>query len=289
MKGIILAGGKGSRLFPITMATCKQLLPIYNKPMIYYPLTTLMNAGIRDILIITTPKYQQSFKDLLGNGKDLGIKISYIMQSHPGGLAQAFIIGEDFIGNDTVCLILGDNIFHGNINDKLYKPNPGATIFVYHVKDPNRYGVLEFGPSGEPLNIVEKPQHPKSHYAVTGLYFYNNSVVSLAKNLKPSSRGELEITDINKIYIKQKNIVIRKLGIGTAWLDTGTYDSLMQASQFVEAVEKRTGNSIGSIHETAWRMGWINDIKLKSHAEFFNTDYGHYLFRILEEKNESHQ
>ncbi|MEI6056409.1 MAG: glucose-1-phosphate thymidylyltransferase RfbA [Lentisphaerota bacterium] len=289
MKGIILAGGSGTRLHPITMCTSKQLLPIYDKPMIYYPLCTLMQAGIKDILIISTPRDLPFFEALLGDGSKWGISLTYKQQPSPDGLAQAFIIGESFIGNDQVCLILGDNIFHGASFDETLKSTvqklDGATVFGYYVNDPERYGVAEIDKKGNVLSLEEKPKEPKSNYAVTGLYFYDNSVVETAKNLKPSPRGELEITDVNKIYLSQSKLKLVKLGIGFAWLDTGTHKSLMEASMYFSVLEDRQGLKVACPEEVAWREGYITDEKLEMLAkETFKSGYGQYLLRILGKK-----
>ncbi len=285
MKGIILAGGTGSRLYPITMALSKQLMPIYDKPMIYYPLATLMSAGINEILIITTPQDIKLFKNLLGDGSKLGCKFEYTFQEKPNGLAEAFIIGEKFIGNDKVALILGDNIFYGSglASLLLENNNPeGGIIYAYHVQDPERYGVVEFDKKGKAISIEEKPHKPKSNFAVTGIYFYDNDVVSIAKSIKPSARGELEITDVNKIYLKRGNLKVSKLDRGIAWLDTGTFDSLMQASKFVEVIEERQGLKVGSIEEVAYHMGYINDEQLEKLAKpLLKSGYGKYLMRLL--------
>jgi len=287
-KGIILAGGSGTRLHPITMAVSKQLLPVYDKPMIYYPLSVLMLAGIRDILIISTPHDIDSYKSLLGNGSDLGVQISYEIQPKPEGLAQAFIIGESFIGKSNVSLILGDNIFYGpnfsqNLKDAALKLD-GATIFGYHVKDPERFGVVEFDDEGKVLSIEEKPHKPKSNFAVTGLYFYDNSVVNIAKSLRPSQRGELEITDINKIYKKNNSLKVELLGRGFAWLDTGTHDSLLEAGQFIQTIEHRQGLKVACLEEIAFMNDWINKKDILNKANrLIKTDYGKYLLKILEE------
>lgn len=284
MKGIILAGGRATRLYPITKGTCKQMLPVYDKPMIYYPLSVLMLAGIRDILVISTPNDTPRFKDLLGSGRDLGIRFTYAVQDEPKGIAESFIVGEKFIGRDNVCLILGDNIFYGhNLGDTLKEAiagNKGATIFGYYVKDPQRYGVIEFNKKGKVSSLEEKPRKPKSHWVVTGLYFYNNRVVQVTKKLKPSSRGEIEITDVNKAYLKMGKLKVKLLDRGYAWLDTGTYDSLIDASMFIKTVEERQGLKIGCIEEIACRMGYINKKDLKSLAKNINTAYGEYLRRV---------
>lgn len=284
MKGIILAGGSGTRLFPITLGISKQLMPIYDKPMIYYPLSVLMMAGINDILIITTSNDQASFKRLLGDGRQIGCHFEYIVQEKPNGLAQAFVLGEKFIGNESVALVLGDNIFYGNGLAKLLQENvnpSGGVIFAYQVNDPERYGVVEFNKDFDAISIEEKPQAPKSNFAVPGLYFYDNSVVGIAKGLKPSTRGEYEITDINRLYLQQKKLKVAVLSRGTAWLDTGTHDSLMQASQFVQVIENRQGLKIGCIEEVAFRMNYINKAELKELAlQFEKTGYGQYLLNL---------
>lgn len=284
MKGIILAGGTGSRLHPITLAVSKQLMPVYDKPMIYYPLSTLMLAGIREILIITTPEDKEQFQKLLGDGTQLGCSFTYMHQDQPRGLADAFRIGKEFIGTDSVALILGDNIFYGSGMAKLLQSstNPsGGTIFAYAVKDPERYGVVEFNEDFKALAITEKPKHPKSNYAVPGLYFYDNQVVDFAEKIKPSSRGELEITDINNMYLQQEQLHVSVFNRGTAWLDTGTVASLMQASQFVQVIEERQGLKIGAIEEVAYRMGYINKTALQALAEpLKNSGYGSYLLSI---------
>ena len=281
MKGIILAGGSGTRLHPITKVVSKQLLPVYDKPMIYYPLATLMSAGIQDILIITTPKDATLFSDLLSDGKQLGCNFQYAIQEQPNGLAEAFIIGKKFIGKDKVALILGDNIFHGSGLSNLLKNNnnpDGGIIYGYHVQDPQRYGVVEFNKEGKAISIVEKPKHPKSNYAVPGIYFYDNTVVSIAKDIEPSLRGELEITDINRAYLEKGKLKVSILDPGTAWLDTGTFDSLMQASKYVEVIEQRQGLKIGSIEEIAYKMTYITKEQLHKLAEpLLKSGYGKYL------------
>jgi len=287
MKGIILAGGKATRLYPVTKAVCKQLLPVYDKPMVYYPLSILMLAGIRDILIISTPQALPRLKDLLGYGSAIGINISYAKQLKPKGIAESFIVGEKFIAKDNVCLVLGDNILYGhNLSDLLKEAagqKAGATIFGYYVKDPGRYGVIEFDEKFRIVSITEKPQKPKSNYVVTGLYFYDNGVIKIAKNLKPSSRGELEITDINSEYLRTKKLEVRLLGRGYAWLDMGTCDSLVEASIFIKTIEDRQGLKIGCIEEIAYRMGYINAKQLEKIAISMCTGYGDYLKKILEE------
>ncbi|GBU09383.1 glucose-1-phosphate thymidylyltransferase [Gammaproteobacteria bacterium] len=289
MKGIVLAGGSGSRLYPITKGVSKQLLPIYDKPMIYYPISVLMLAGIREILIITTPEDNASFKRLLGDGSDFGINLSYKIQASPDGLAQAFIIGEDFIDNNSCCLVLGDNIYFGeSFGRKLERAvkNPaGATIFGYQVRDPQRFGVVEFDNDFNVLSIEEKPEVAKSNWAVTGLYFYDEHVVEMAKQVKPSHRGELEITSLNEMYLKQGNLKVELLGRGFAWLDTGTHDSLMEASQFVQTIEHRQGLKIACLEEIAYRKGWISQDELRVRAEILiKTGYGQYMLRLANGK-----
>lgn len=284
MKGIVLAGGTGTRLAPLTTVMSKQLMPVYDKPMIYYPLATLMSAGIRDILIITTPTDLPSFKKLLGDGSQLGCSFTYAQQRNPKGIAEAFIIGEEFIGNDNVALILGDNIFYGSGLSSLLRANTdpqGGIIYGYHVNDPNRYGVVDFDEKGKALSIEEKPLFPKSNYAVPGIYFYDNQVVSIAKSIKPSKRGELEITDLNKEYLKNGSLKVSVLDKGIAWLDTGTFTSLMQASQFVQVIEERQGVKIGSIEQVAYEMGYINTEQLKMLAKpLLKSGYGKYLMGL---------
>ena len=287
-KGIILAGGAGSRLQPLTHGVSKQLMPVYDKPMIYYPLSTLMHAGIRDILVITTPRDQEAFRYFLGDGSKWGISLTYAIQEQPEGIAQAFLIGEDFIAGDSVALILGDNIFHGeDLAQKLMaaaRRPAGATIFGYYVTDPERYGVVTFDPSGRALTIVEKPKKPKSHYAVTGLYFYDAEVVKIARELQPSARGELEITDLNLVYLERGALSVEILGRGTAWLDTGTHDSLLDAAVFVRVIEKRQGLKIACPEEIAMRRGFITKDELKALASSYgNSGYGRYLIGVLRE------
>ena len=285
MKGIILAGGSGTRLHPLTLSVSKQLMPIYDKPMIYYPLSTLMYAGISEVLIISTPKDLPLFQNLLGDGKKYGCSFEYAVQEHPSGLAEAFLIGEAFIGDDKAALILGDNIFYGTGLEKLLQANnnpEGGIIYAYRVNDPERYGVVEFNEDGKAISIEEKPEHPKSNYAVPGIYFYDNTVVEIAKNIKPSHRGELEITDVNREYLKQGKLSVSILDRGTAWLDTGTFQSLMQASQFVEVIEQRQGLKVGAIEGVAFEMGYIDETQLKKLAEpLLKSGYGKNLIELL--------
>ncbi|AUI54626.1 glucose-1-phosphate thymidylyltransferase [Prevotella jejuni] len=291
MKGIVLAGGSGTRLYPITKGISKQLIPIYDKPMIYYPVSVLMLAGIKEILIISTPFDLPGFKRLLGDGSSFGVRFEYAEQPSPDGLAQAFIIGEEFIGNDSVCLVLGDNIFYGagfstllRNSVKRAEEDNKATVFGYYVNDPERYGVAEFDHNGKCLSIEEKPEHPKSNYAVVGLYFYPNSVVEIAKNIKPSPRGELEITTVNQRYLKQENLMVQTLQRGFAWLDTGTHDSLSEASTFIECIEKRQGLKVACLEEIAYKKGWITTEKLKEEAQpMIKNNYGKYLLQLAEE------
>jgi glucose-1-phosphate thymidylyltransferase len=285
MKGIILAGGSGTRLYPLTMVTSKQLLPIYDKPMIYYPLSTLMLAGIKDILIISTPEDTPRFRELLGNGSQFGVNLEYKIQESPDGLAQAFIIGEEFIGDDSVAMILGDNIYYGsglrNSLKRASQKEVGATVFGYHVPDPERFGVVEFSENGKVLSVEEKPQEPKSNYAITGLYFYDNRVVDIAKNIEPSERGELEITSINEAYLKMEDLDVELLGRGYTWLDTGTHDSLTSATNFVKTVEDHQGIKISAPEEIAYLNGWISKEKLlESGEKFAKTGYGQYLLKV---------
>lgn len=286
MRGIILAGGSGTRLWPITKGISKQLMPIYDKPMIYYPLSTLMMADINEILIITTPEYNDQFKALLGDGSDLGIRLEYAVQESPDGLAQAFIIGEEFIGDDSVALVLGDNIFHGSGLGSSLRHNTefeGALIFAYHVSNPRSYGVVEFDENNVAVSIEEKPTQPKSNYAVPGLYFYDNSVVEIAKTIEPSARGELEISTVNERYLNNGNLNVQVLDRGTAWLDTGTFESMVQATEFVRVIEDRQGYKIGCIEEIAWRAGWIDDEQLRTIAQpLVKSGYGKYLLNLLD-------
>lgn len=295
MKGIVLAGGSGTRLYPITKGVSKQLLPIYDKPMVYYPISTLMLAGIRDILIISTPQDLPAFRRLLGDGSDYGVRFSYAEQPSPDGLAQAFIIGEEFIGDDAACLVLGDNIFHGAGFTQLLREalrtaeqDGKATVFGYWVNDPERYGVAEFDKEGNCLSIEEKPKNPKSNYAVVGLYFYPNKVVKVAKSIKPSARGELEITTVNQEFLKQGELKVQTLGRGFAWLDTGTHDSLSEASTFVEVIEKRQGLKIACLEGIAFRMGWIDEQKMRQIAQpMLKNQYGQYLIKVIDELKET--
>ena len=291
MKGIILAGGSGTRLYPITLSVCKQLLPVYDKPMIYYPLSILMLAGIREILIISTPQDLPRFRELFGDGSQLGLKFSYVEQPKPNGLAEAFLLGESFIGNDDVCLILGDNIFYGQGLTGLLKKSVrevkikgGATVFGYYVQDPERYGIVEFDKKGKVLSIEEKPKTPRSNFAITGLYFYDNSVVKIAKKVKPSGRGEIEITDVNKAYLKQKALRVELFSRGFAWLDTGTHDSLMDAGEFIATIEKRQGLKVACIEEIAYRLGYIKKAQiLKTAKTLKKNGYGEYLMKLLDQ------
>ncbi len=286
MKGIVLAGGSGTRLYPITKGVSKQLLPVYDKPMIYYPLSTLMLAGIKDILIITTPEDNESFKRLLGDGSDFGINLKYAVQDAPNGLAEAFIIGEDFIGGDSCCLVLGDNIYYGHhFSDTLinaFNQKEGATVFGYHVRDPERFGVVEFDKNFKALSIEEKPENPKSNWAVTGLYFYDNKVVEYAKKIKPSHRGELEITSINQLYLEAETLKVELLGRGFAWLDTGTHESLSDASTFIQTIENRQGLKVACLEEIAWSKGWLSDDELREKGNLMaKNEYGQYLLQLL--------
>jgi glucose-1-phosphate thymidylyltransferase len=285
MKGIILAGGSGTRLYPLTLAVSKQLMPVYDKPMVYYPLSTLLLAGIKDILVISTPHDMPGFQKLLGDGSQLGCNFSYKIQEVPNGLAQAFVLGAEFIGNEKVALVLGDNIFYGQSFGKILRENTnidGGLVYAYHVRDPERYGVVEFNHEGRVISIEEKPKAPKSNYAVPGLYFYDNDVVEISKNLKPSARGEYEITDVNKEYLAQGRLKVQRMDRGTAWLDTGTFLSLMQAGQYVQVIEERQGLKIGCIEEIAWRMGFIDDSQLEQLAQpLVNSGYGKYILEQL--------
>ncbi len=287
-KGIVLAGGHGTRLYPVTRALCKQLLPVYDKPMIYYPLTTLMLAGVRDILVISTPADTPRFEELLGDGGQWGLSLSYAVQDEPRGLAHAFVVGRHFIGNDPCVMILGDNIFFGSDLSRLtqtaVRDNRGATIFAYPVKDPERFGVVEFDSDGRPTAIVEKPVNPRSHFAVTGLYVYDNDVVAIARDLAPSARGEIEITDLNRHYLERGRLDVKSMGRGMAWLDTGTHESLLEASQFVQTIEHRQGLKIACPEEVAWRLGWIDDAALTTLAgRIGKSAYGEYLYELLRE------
>lgn len=288
MKGIILAGGSGTRLYPITRGISKQLIPVYDKPMVYYPLSTLMLAGIQDVLVISTPDYMPLFQNLLRDGSDLGMNFSYKVQEHPNGLAEAFILGKDFIGKDSVCLILGDNIFYGSGLSQLLQSaaqkDEGATVFGYHVNDPERFGVVEFDQNKHALSIEEKPKQPKSNYAITGLYFYDNNVVDIAKNIQPSARGELEITDVNNEYLKAGHLDVKLMGRGFAWLDTGTHDAMLEAANFISTIEKRENLKVASIEEIAYRMGYIDcDQLVKLAQPLKKNDYGQYLLRLAKQ------
>lgn len=290
MKGIILAGGSGSRLYPITRSTSKQLVPIYDKPMIYYPLSVLMLAGIKEILLISTPEYVSQFEELFGDGHDIGLNITYAIQDQPRGLADAFIVGADFIGQDTVALVLGDNIFYGaGLSEKLQEAaqkSSGATVFGYQVKDPERFGVVAFDKQGKAVSIVEKPEKPESNYAVTGLYFYDNDVVDIATSVKPSARGEIEISDVNQAYLDRGDLDVQVMGRGYAWLDTGTHDSLLEASSFIATIQKQQNLKVASIEEIAYRMGYIDLAQLEALAQpLKKNDYGQYLLRLVDEEN----
>lgn len=287
MKGIVLAGGSGTRLYPITRGISKQLIPVYDKPMIYYPLSTLMLAGIREILVISTPEFTPLFEELLGDGSDFGINLSYAVQEHPNGLAEAFILGKDFIDGDQVCLILGDNIYYGSglsqLLQEVVAKEEGATVFGYHVNDPERFGVIEFDEAEHVLSIEEKPKQPKSNYAVTGIYFYDSDVVEIAENLSPSERGELEITDINKEYLRRGKLDVKLMGRGFAWLDTGTHDSMLEAASFIATIQKRQNLKVASLEEIAYRQGWISKEQLLKLAQpMKKNDYGRYLLRLAE-------
>ncbi|MBO0724876.1 MAG: glucose-1-phosphate thymidylyltransferase RfbA [Blastocatellia bacterium] len=292
MKGIILAGGSGTRLYPITLSVSKQLLPVYDKPMIYYPLSTLMLAGMREILVITTPHDQRQFQQLLGDGSQYGLRLEYATQPSPGGLAQAFIIGREFVGGDNVALALGDNIYYGHgLPEDLRRATQrreGATVFAYQVRDPERYGVVEFEAGGRAVSIEEKPRHPRSNWAVTGLYFYDNRVLDVARELKPSARGELEITDVNKTFLEWGSLSVERLGRGIAWLDTGTHESLQQASLFIQALQERQGMMVACLEEIAWRQGWITAEDVARIADPMKmNDYGGYLLRMLEQEEQA--
>ncbi|MBK6405719.1 MAG: glucose-1-phosphate thymidylyltransferase RfbA [Holophagales bacterium] len=292
MKGIILAGGSGTRLHPVTRGVSKQLVPVYDKPMIYYPLSTLMLAGVRDVLVITTPHEQEGFRRVLGDGSPFGVSISYAAQPSPDGLAQAFLIGREFVGSERAVLALGDNIFYGHGFSELLqsaaKRKTGATVFAYRVRDPERYGVVEFGPGGQAISLEEKPAKPRSYYAVTGLYFYDNSVLDIAANLQPSARGELEITDVNRVYLERGDLHVEVLGRGVAWLDTGTHASLLQAANFMQAIEERQGLKVACLEEVAYRMGYIDAAQVRETAKAMkNNEYGQYLLRLLDEEAEA--
>ena len=291
MKGIILAGGSGTRLYPITRGISKQLIPVYDKPMVYYPLSTLMLSGIRDVLVISTPDFMRLFQNLLGDGHEWGMNFSYKVQEHPNGLAEAFILGKEFIGNDSVCLILGDNIFYGSGLSQLLQSaaqkDRGATVFGYHVNDPERFGVVEFDDNHHALSIEEKPKVPKSNYAITGLYFYDNNVVDIAKNIKPSARGELEITDVNNEYLRAGQLDVKLMGRGYAWLDTGTHDAMLEAANFIATIEKRQSLKVACLEEIAYRMGYIDKNQLVTLAQpLKKNDYGQYLLRLADQDQE---